>query len=73
MMAQAALSVLLFGVVAYAMNERRRSPAVASLSMAAAVAGLYFTWMPDHATDLALWAESAAASTSSSISGCASP
>jgi small membrane protein len=56
MMAQAALSLLLLGVVAYAVNARRRSPVVASMSMVAAVAGLYFTWMPDHATDLALWA-----------------
>src|SRR6266478_6353276 len=56
MIAQAALSILLFGLVVYAGNERRRSPAVAMLSMAAAVAGLYFTWLPDHATRVALWA-----------------
>ena len=56
MIAQVTLSILLFGVVVYAGNERRRSPAVALLSMVAAAFGLYFTWMPDHATQLALWA-----------------
>ena len=56
MTAQIALSVLLAGVFLYAGNERRRSPVVAWLSIVAAVAGLYFTWMPAHATSLAQWA-----------------
>jgi small membrane protein len=57
MIAQVTLSVLLLGVVVYAGIERRRSAAVALLSMVAAVAGLYFTWMPDHATQIAQWAD----------------
>jgi small membrane protein len=56
MTAQIALTVLLAGVLVYAGNERRRSPVVAWLSIVAAVAGLYCTWVPDHATSLAHWA-----------------
>jgi len=48
--------MLLLGVVAYAASERRRSPVVAWLSIIAAAAGLYFTWTPDHATQVAMWA-----------------
>jgi small membrane protein len=55
MTAQIVLSILMGGVLLYAGNERRRSPVVAWLSIAAAMAGLYFTWMPEHATFLALW------------------
>jgi small membrane protein len=54
--AQTIVSVLLIGVVAYAASEQRRSPAVAWLSIVAAAAGLYFTWTPDHATQVAMWA-----------------
>lgn len=56
MIAQVVLSLLLMVVAIYAGNERRRSPVVAGLSISAALAGLYFTWVPDHATDVALWA-----------------
>ena len=56
MIAQTVISMLLIGVVAYAISERRRSPVVAWLSIIAAVAGLYFTWTPDHATQVAMWA-----------------
>lgn len=56
MIAQVVLSLLLVGVAIYASNERRRSPAVAMLSIIVGVAGLYFTWVPDHATRVALWA-----------------
>lgn len=55
MTAQIVLSILMSGVLLYAGNERRRSPVVAWLSIAAATAGLYFTWVPDHATFLAQW------------------
>ena len=48
--------MLLIGVVTYAASERRRSPVVALLSTIAAAAGLYFTWGPDHATQVAIWA-----------------
>ena len=56
MIAQTVISMLLIGVVAYAASERRRSPVVAWLSIIAAAAGLYFTWTPDHATQVAKWA-----------------
>ena len=56
MIAQAILSILLVGVFVYAGNERRRSPAVAWASIVAAGTGLYFTWMPEHATRFAQWA-----------------
>jgi len=55
MTAQIALSILMGGVLLYAGNERRRSPVVAWLAIAAALAGFYFTWMPEHATWLAHW------------------
>jgi hypothetical protein len=55
MTAQIVLSILMAGVLLYAGNERRRSPVVAWLSIAAALAGLYFTWVPEHATFLAQW------------------
>ena len=56
MIAQTAISMLLTGVGVYAATERRRSPVVALLSIIAAAAGLYFTWTPDHATQVAMWA-----------------
>ncbi len=56
MIAQTAISILLTGVAVYAATERRRSPVVALLSIIAAAAGLYFTWTPDHATQVAMWA-----------------
>src|SRR5262249_46814643 len=55
MTAQIVLSILMGGVLIYAGNERRRSPVVAWLSIVAALAGFYFTWMPDHATFLTHW------------------
>ncbi len=48
--------MLLTSVAVYAATERRRSPVVALLSIIAAAAGLYFTWGPDHATQVAIWA-----------------
>jgi small membrane protein len=54
--AQTVISILLIGVVVYAASEGRRSPFVASLSIVSATAGLYFTWTPDHATQVAMWA-----------------
>ncbi len=56
MIAQTVISMLLIGVVVYAASERRRSPVVALFSIIAAAAGLYFTWTPDHATQVAIWA-----------------
>ena len=53
MIAQIGLSILLGGVVAYAWMEYARAPAVGLVSMLAAAAGLYFVWLPTHATWLA--------------------
>jgi small membrane protein len=53
MIAQIGLSLLLAGVIAYAWTEYSRAPAVGLVSMAAAAAGLYFVWLPSHASALA--------------------
>lgn len=53
MIAQLALSSLLFVVLLYAYSQYRRSPTVGLLSMVAAFGGLYFVWIPEHATTLA--------------------
>jgi hypothetical protein len=53
MTAQLLLSFLLGAILIYAFAERRRSPVVGALALAAAVAGLYFVWVPAHATALA--------------------
>ena len=53
MIAQALLSLLLASVLVYAFVEYRRSPVVALLSCAAALAGLYFVWVPSHTTRVA--------------------
>ncbi len=53
MIAQIGLSVMLGGVIAYAWTEYSRAPAIGIISMLAALAGLYFVWLPSHATWLA--------------------
>ena len=53
MIAQLILSVLLGGILLYAWIEYRRAPVIGLLSVFAAVTGLYFVWMPAHATWLA--------------------
>jgi hypothetical protein len=53
MIAQIGFSVLLAGVMAYAWAEYRRAPVIAIVSMLVAIAGLYFVWLPTHATSLA--------------------
>ena len=53
MIAQLVLTALLFGVLLYAWTEYRRSPAVALIAVLAALGGLYFVWLPTHATALA--------------------
>jgi small membrane protein len=53
MIAQILLSALLGAVLLYAWREYRRSPAVAFLTVLAASWGLYFVWVPSHATKLA--------------------
>ena len=53
MIAQIGLSILLAAVLIYAWTEYRRAPVIAVLSMLVAAAGLYFVWLPSHATQLA--------------------
>jgi hypothetical protein len=53
MIAQVFFSLLLCTVFLYAWIEYRRSPVVAVLSSAVALAGLYFVWVPSHSTWLA--------------------
>jgi hypothetical protein len=53
MIAQVLLTVLLFSVLVYAWVEYRRSPLIAALSAGAALAGLYFVWVPSHSTGVA--------------------
>jgi len=56
MTAQLLLSFLLGAILIYAFAERRRSPVVGVLALVAAAAGLYFVWVPAHATALAEFA-----------------
>jgi len=53
MIAQLVFTASLFGILLYAWTEYRRSPAVGLFAMLAAVGGLYFVWVPSHATRLA--------------------
>jgi small membrane protein len=53
MIAAIFLTALLVGVLIYAWKEYRRSPVVAFMSVLAACWGLYFVWVPHHATELA--------------------
>jgi len=53
MIAQLVLSTLLVGVLVYAWTEYRRAPVIGIVSMLAASTGLYFVWIPTHATRLA--------------------
>jgi hypothetical protein len=53
MIAQLILTALLFGILIYAGAEYRRAPAVGLIAVLAAFGGLYFVWVPAHATRLA--------------------
>ena len=53
MTAQLLLSILLGAVLLHGWTQLRRSPLVAGLSVAAALAGLYLVWAPSHTTELA--------------------
>ena len=53
MIAQLGLSAVLFVIMIYAWTERSRAPAVGLVAMLVAMAGLYFVWLPSHATWLA--------------------
>src|SRR5689334_18854814 len=53
MIAQLVLSLLLAIILLYAGMQYRRSPAVAVIAWLAALGGLYFVWVPSHASRLA--------------------
>lgn len=53
MIAQLVLSVLLVGMLGYAVIAARRTRFVSALIGLAALAGLYFVWQPDSANRLA--------------------
>jgi small membrane protein len=53
MIAQFGLSLPLGVVIVYAWMEYPRSPAIGLFAMLVAGAGLYFLWLPSHATWLA--------------------
>jgi hypothetical protein len=56
MIAQIGLTVLLLWVIAYAWADHRRAPLIAMMAVFVAVAGLYFVWLPGHASWLAVFA-----------------
>lgn len=53
MIAQLVFSIMLAGILLYAWTEYRRSPVIALAAVLAACGGLYFVWLPAHATLLA--------------------
>lgn len=53
MIGQVFLSLILGAVAVYAWAAFRKAPAIALMAGAAAIAGFYFVWLPDHATWLA--------------------
>lgn len=53
MIAQIGLSILLAGIMLYAWAEHPRAPAVSAVAMLVTAAGLYFVWLPQHASWLA--------------------
>jgi hypothetical protein len=56
MIAQVVLTLLLGGLLLYAVKEARKSPAVGAMTVVAAMAGLYVVWLPHHASIVAEWA-----------------
>ena len=56
MIAQIGLTVLLLWIIAYAWAEHRRAPLIGTLAVLVAAAGLYFVWLPAHASWLAAFA-----------------
>src|SRR5713101_2526273 len=53
MIAQLVFTASLSGILLYAWTEYRRSPAVGLFAVLVAAGGLYFVWVPSHATRLA--------------------
>jgi len=56
MIARLILTALLLTVLAYAAIQYRSSRWIGALAVLTALAGLYFVWLPGHATVLAEWA-----------------
>ena len=56
MIARLILTTLLLTVLVYAAIQYRRSQLIGALAVGAALAGLYFVWVPQHASVLAEWA-----------------
>lgn len=53
MIAQIGLSLLLGSITIYAWTEWSRAPVIGSAAMLVTAAGLYFIWLPSHASWLA--------------------
>jgi small membrane protein len=53
MIAQLLLTAMLCAILLYASMTYREAPIIGFLSVAAALGGLYFVWLPTHATSLA--------------------
>ncbi len=53
MIAQLLMTAVLFMILLYASMTYRQAPIIGLLSVVAAFGGLYFVWLPSHATDLA--------------------
>ncbi|RZN00380.1 hypothetical protein CWO91_34105 [Bradyrhizobium genosp. SA-3] len=56
MIAQLLLTAFLALVLVYALSVHRTVPIIGLLASGAALAGLYFVWVPEHATALATFA-----------------
>jgi hypothetical protein len=56
MIAQLFFTALLAGILLYAVASYRKAPVIGLLSIAAGLAGLYFVWVPRHASMLATFA-----------------
>jgi hypothetical protein len=53
MIAQLILTAMLFAVLLYASMTYRQAPVIGFVSVIAALFGLYFVWLPSHASRLA--------------------
>lgn len=56
MIAQFIFTALLAVVLLYAWTQYRNAPAIGLVAVAIALGGLYFVWLPEHATRIAGWA-----------------
>ena len=56
MIVQLLLTAFLAALLLYAWREYRTAPTIGLLAMLIAFGGLYFVWLPSHASALAAWA-----------------